>query len=120
MTGTPLSVLESQSISWFESFVPDLAGDDNSLDVIGFNVIFYGIAHPFLSTYLALISVCIPFVCLFWPFSIIALTSPFGQVGQNLQNDNFGGQLLYFRLVWQFYCPAFQFWELLWAALSQN
>ena len=60
---------------------------------------------------------CTDKVCVFhWCVSFglsPSLTSPIGQVGQNHVNDYFGGQSLYFRLVWQFYCPAFQFWELL-------
>ena len=50
------SVVESQSISRPERFLAEVAGDDNSFDVICLNVIFYGTSHPFLSTDFALIS----------------------------------------------------------------
>ena len=45
------SVVLSQSVSRPECSFAEVAGDDNSLDVIGFNVIFYGVALPFLSTH---------------------------------------------------------------------
>ena len=50
------SVVESQRISRPECFIAEVAGDDNSLNVIRLNVIFYGTSHPFLSTHFALIS----------------------------------------------------------------
>ena len=49
-----ISVVVSQCVSRPECSFAEVAGDDNSLDVIGFNVIFYGVVHPFLSTYFAL------------------------------------------------------------------
>ena len=45
------SVVESQSISRPERFIAEVAGDDNSLEMVCLNVIFY-VAHvAFLSTH---------------------------------------------------------------------
>ena len=45
-----------QTDSRSESFFAKVAGQDNSLQMICLNVIFYGAAHPFLSTYFASMS----------------------------------------------------------------
>ena len=46
----------SKTRSGPESFVAKVAGDDNSFEMVCFNVIFYGTAHAFLSTNFAPIS----------------------------------------------------------------
>ena len=52
-----------QRISGPESFIANVAGDDNSLQMICFNVVFYSAAHAFFSTHFAnvcfLVSICI-------------------------------------------------------------
>ena len=45
-----LSLMKSLTISRPECFVAEVAGDDNSFEVVCFNVIFEGTAHTFLST----------------------------------------------------------------------
>ena len=42
-----------QSMPCPQSFIAEVAGDDNSLEMFRFNVIFYLMIPPFLSTYLA-------------------------------------------------------------------
>ena len=54
-----LSVMFPQIISTPESFIAKVAGDDDPFKMVCFNVIFYGTAHPFLSTYFAKISFAI-------------------------------------------------------------
>ena len=51
-----LSLMWPERISGPESFIAEVAGDDDSLNMVCFNVIFYGAAHPFLSTYFASMS----------------------------------------------------------------
>ena len=57
------SLMELQSISRPEGFFAEVAGDNNSFNMIRFNVIFYGTSHPLLSTNFAtmgqVIGVCI-------------------------------------------------------------
>ena len=42
--------MSTKGISGPESFVTEVAGDDNPLKMVCFNVIFYVAAHVFLST----------------------------------------------------------------------
>ena len=46
----PETFVGPKTISRPESFVTEVAGDDNSLKMVCFNVIFYVAAHVFLST----------------------------------------------------------------------
>ena len=48
-----LSLMWPERISGPESFIAEVAGDDDSLNMVCFDVIFYGRAHAFLSTDLA-------------------------------------------------------------------
>ena len=45
-----------QTVSGPECFIAEVAGDNNSFEVVCFNVIFYVPAHAFLSTNFAQIS----------------------------------------------------------------
>ena len=51
-----LSVVLPKTISGPESFIAEIAGDDDSVQVVCFNVVFYVLAHAFFSTNFALIS----------------------------------------------------------------
>ena len=51
-----LSLMLPQTISGPESFIAEVAGDDDSFKVVCFNVVFYVTAHVFLSTHFAAIS----------------------------------------------------------------
>ena len=46
----------SQVLSGFECFIAEVAGDDDSFQMICFNVIFYSTASAFLSTHFAPVS----------------------------------------------------------------
>ena len=45
-----LSLMFPKTISRPESFIAEVAGDDDSFKMVCFNVIFYCVAHPLLST----------------------------------------------------------------------
>ena len=51
-----LSLMLSQTISGPKCFVAEVAGDDNSFEMVCFNVIFYDVAHAFFSANFAPIS----------------------------------------------------------------
>ena len=51
-----LSLMFPKTISRPESFIAEVAGDDDSFKMVCFNVIFYVLAPPFLSTNFAQMS----------------------------------------------------------------
>ena len=55
----PETFVGPKTISRPESFVTEVAGDDDSFEVVCFNVIFYGTASAFLSTHFATMSFAI-------------------------------------------------------------
>ena len=56
----PETFVGPKTISRPESFVTEVAGDDDSFEVVCFDVIFYVIALAFLSTHFAEISISSP------------------------------------------------------------
>ena len=57
---TLLVFMLPQIVNRPESFIAEIAGDDDSFKVVCFNVVFYGIAHAFFSTHFASVGFLVP------------------------------------------------------------